>query len=359
MSLPVPLNATGLRSRLLFHLMHPRLRPCLSQHALLCAHGQPRIFDIDHGSARFSDVYARVNCLQKGTVPQCRTCAESDPNSDGLQAFTWLTNQSEEYRAYNTAILQSLEDSLNDDQKSALLTIIEENLGVVPGARELRLYLFLEPDVPAIVDRLVVPDTSRFSFRDSSLFELSNAGSSPPVFYERYELTTDTFKMDSGVLDTIDVSKRGDVLIYRRTGIQNWECPNLFELRMELQEKHYGIPADSSLTPLQNDILHELTQAVNESVFTIRCPARRKAWVQEHILPLLAESFNLRITRSSSSLENQIGALAGSYYILTFDQDGCLMINVEDPAHNPRLINPTKVSQQLTVAVCNLVELSS
>jgi hypothetical protein len=29
-------------------------------------------------------------------------------------------------------------------------------------------------------------------------------------------------------------------VIYRRLGISDWECPGLFNLRTDLQERHYG-----------------------------------------------------------------------------------------------------------------------
>lgn len=57
---PVPLNATGFRSRLLFYAIPTHLRPTIVQHPLLCPHGKPRVFDIDNATDNYGDVYTWV-----------------------------------------------------------------------------------------------------------------------------------------------------------------------------------------------------------------------------------------------------------------------------------------------------------
>ncbi|KAJ7035897.1 hypothetical protein C8F04DRAFT_1181926 [Mycena alexandri] len=230
MAVPVPLNATGLRSRLLFYTLPARLRPTLAQHPLLCPHGNPRVFDVDNATQRFGDVYAWV---------ECAPCANGDPNSDGIRRLTWLTKLSQEKRA-EIAFTVNFLGYLSDVQTRGLISNVENRLGVVAGAREITLHLFVEPELPAIVHRFVVPSTSQFSLKDSPLFELSNAAASPPTVYDRYELVEDEFTPNSGVLDTIDISNLGNTLIYKRTGIRDRDCPELCDLRMWLQLKHYG-----------------------------------------------------------------------------------------------------------------------
>jgi hypothetical protein len=79
-----------------------------------------------------------------------------------------------------------------------------------------------------------VPDVSRFFFSALDFFELSNVAGAHPAVYDFYVLEEDAFTADSEVLGHKDISKSGTTLIYRRSGILDWECPGLFELRMGL-----------------------------------------------------------------------------------------------------------------------------
>ncbi|KAJ7606285.1 hypothetical protein DFH06DRAFT_1348173 [Mycena polygramma] len=83
--------------------------------------------------------------------------------------------------------------NLNGEQRLRLLGKLEERLGIVTGPREITVHLVMEPYVPAICERVCVPDRRRFSFDTTSLFGLSNAGGAHPTMYERYELNGDTF----------------------------------------------------------------------------------------------------------------------------------------------------------------------
>jgi hypothetical protein len=59
--LPIPLNSSSTRARLLFYSMPNNLRPILADHPLVCPHGKTRVFDIDMATERFSDIFARVD----------------------------------------------------------------------------------------------------------------------------------------------------------------------------------------------------------------------------------------------------------------------------------------------------------
>lgn len=74
---------------------------------------------------------------------QCAPCATDDPQSEGIQSSTWLTELSQEQREELGRNVDSLA-YLSDLQKRGLIANVENRLGVVAGAREITLYLFLE-----------------------------------------------------------------------------------------------------------------------------------------------------------------------------------------------------------------------
>ncbi len=74
---------------------------------------------------------------------QCAPCATDDPQSEGIQSSTWLTELSPEQREELGRNVDSLA-YLSDLQKRGLIANVENRLGVVAGAREITLYLFLE-----------------------------------------------------------------------------------------------------------------------------------------------------------------------------------------------------------------------
>ncbi|KAJ7602870.1 hypothetical protein DFH06DRAFT_1351011 [Mycena polygramma] len=166
--------------------MPSHLRPRLSDHPLTCAHGCVCFFDMDISSARFCDVYTWVDCS---------VCAQADPDPSGSgpRRVTWLTNLSAVERQEMAKIMTFWDTNLNGEQRLRLLGKLEERLGIVTGPREITVHLFMEPYVPAICERVCVPDRRRFSFDTTSLFGLSNAGGAHPTMYERYELNGDTF----------------------------------------------------------------------------------------------------------------------------------------------------------------------
>jgi hypothetical protein len=85
-----------------------------------------------------------------------------------------------------------------------------------------------------------VEDTTNFAFRDTELFEVSNAGGTPPSLYERYVVEEDKFTSDSGILSTVDISNSGTYIIYRRAGMRDSECLGLAQLRLDIQTMRYG-----------------------------------------------------------------------------------------------------------------------
>ncbi|KAJ7906988.1 hypothetical protein B0H13DRAFT_1880047 [Mycena leptocephala] len=233
--------------------MPNNLRPILADHALVCPHGKNRVFDMDMATERFGDLFTRVDC------PACAQVASGLASS--RQCVTWLTNFSKEQREDMNRIMTFWDELLNGAQKMQVLSILETALGVADAPTEIKILVFIEPYFEPLVEMVSVADRSQFLFRDSALFELSNAGGTSPTLYERYELPADVFTADSGVLDTADISKQGNTLIYRRVGISDWECPGLFNLRTDLQERHYGRDG----TPAkEND---ELVRAIFEDMY--------------------------------------------------------------------------------------------
>ncbi|KAJ7652183.1 hypothetical protein DFH06DRAFT_1134706 [Mycena polygramma] len=161
--------------------MPSHLCPQLSDHLLACAHGGACFFDIDISSERFCDVYTWVN---------------GDPNSNG----TWLTNLSAEERQEMARIMVFWDTHLHGEQRLRLLGKLEECLGILDGLCEITVHLFLEPGVPALVQRVCVADRRRFRFDTMPFFALSNASGAHPTMYERYELNGDVFSAESRVL---------------------------------------------------------------------------------------------------------------------------------------------------------------
>ncbi|KAJ7453635.1 hypothetical protein B0H11DRAFT_2245274 [Mycena galericulata] len=82
-----------------------------------------------------------------------------------------------------------------------------------------------------------VPDTQRFRFADTDLFDVTHAGGGEdaPV-YVRYSPHRGAFTPpeDSGVLGTTNISESGSVLIYREKTLSDEDCPGLFKLIFEL-----------------------------------------------------------------------------------------------------------------------------
>ncbi|KAJ6522890.1 hypothetical protein B0H19DRAFT_1202363 [Mycena capillaripes] len=232
--MPIPINSSSTRARLLFYSMPSNLRPSLANHPLIYPHGKNRFFDIDIATSWFSDIYAWVNCTA------CTTQVVQNSDTRTVRRVTWLTSLTCEERQEMLRIMVFWDSILNGAQRLRVLEILENALGVVGVSCEIAIHFFIEPYVPAIVQRISVADRRCFRFSDSTLFELSNAGGTPPTQYERYQLGGDVFTRDPGIFDEIDISQLGNILIYRRAGLRDRECPGLFELRMDLQERHYG-----------------------------------------------------------------------------------------------------------------------
>ncbi|KAJ7073385.1 hypothetical protein B0H15DRAFT_869144, partial [Mycena belliarum] len=102
--------------------------------------------------------------------------------------------------------------------------------------RNIKVYLYIQANTPAISSHVAVKDCRRFRFSATHLFQLSNAGGNPSTLYERYSPFRERFTSaeESGVLGVINLERSGSTLIYRQQGIQNSECPGLFALLMEL-----------------------------------------------------------------------------------------------------------------------------
>ncbi|KAJ7793536.1 hypothetical protein B0H13DRAFT_2393642 [Mycena leptocephala] len=216
--------------------MPNNLRPIFAHNPLVCPHGETRIFDIDMGTERFSDLFARVDC---------RACAQaaSNPQTSSSQCVIWLTNFSKEQRKEMNRIMTFWDELLNGAQKRQILSIFEAALGVPDAPTEIKILVFIEPYIEPLV-AMVLRCGWNFTH---------------PI--RGYDLPTDIFTADSGVLDTVDISNQGNTVIYRRLGISDWECPGLFNLRTDLQERHYGRDG----TPAKKN--DELIRAIFEDLF--------------------------------------------------------------------------------------------
>ncbi|KAJ7261479.1 hypothetical protein C8J57DRAFT_1232339 [Mycena rebaudengoi] len=97
----------------------------------------------------------------------------------------------------------------------------------------------ISPNTPAVTSYVNVLDTKRFQFSATHMFDLSNAGGTPPTRYQRYSPHREAFTNadESGVLGKVNLSESGSILIYRRDGICDWECPGLFALQMDLHAR--------------------------------------------------------------------------------------------------------------------------
>ncbi|KAJ7655435.1 hypothetical protein B0H17DRAFT_1146479 [Mycena rosella] len=75
-----------------------------------------------------------------------------------------------------------------------------------------------------------------FRFSVTPLFALSNAGGMPLTLYEHYSPHREAFMSarELGVLGQTNLSESGALIIYRREGLRDWECPGLHALLMEL-----------------------------------------------------------------------------------------------------------------------------
>ncbi|KAJ7915598.1 hypothetical protein B0H13DRAFT_2324161 [Mycena leptocephala] len=114
-------------------------------------------------------------------------------------------------------------------------------------SRDIRIVIFIETDVKPLDCWTAVEDTTNFAFRDTELFEVSNAGGTPPSLYERYVVEEDKFTSDSGILSTVDISNSGTYIIYRRAGMRDSECLGLAQLRLDIQTMRYGAAPTSTV----------------------------------------------------------------------------------------------------------------
>ncbi|KAJ7445675.1 hypothetical protein FB451DRAFT_1412690 [Mycena latifolia] len=202
------------RSRLLFWLLPGRQQPQAADNPLLCPHGYKRFFNVDLGYAvpgRFGDVYAYVKCercaLENST---------SNPGVDRSFKCKKLNNLTDEERT-----------TLRNDMEQALMRIgvlshtvldgflstprVESSVSEVTP-RRIWVHVFIEADVSALSCAVAVDDVADFEFRRTELFEVSNAGGTPPTAYERYDADQDRFTDDSAMLESIDLSHSGNLV---------------------------------------------------------------------------------------------------------------------------------------------------
>ncbi|KAJ7466555.1 hypothetical protein B0H11DRAFT_2239729 [Mycena galericulata] len=235
----IQLHRPGHRAQYLFLALPPTQRPAIADNPALCPHGVFRFFNMDLGRAepaRFGDVYAYL---------PCHSCAISNAPSNRTLYGTTLNSLSDGERA-SLRIRMAEYDAADEDQRA----VLRNNLRATPNyepepmpslqSREIEIHLYIEAEQAAIIDKTTVQDISCFTFRDTPLFELSHAGGKPPTEYELYLLPQDIFTEDSATLGTLDISKLGHIIIYRKKGMRDWDCRDLFELRMNLQERYYG-----------------------------------------------------------------------------------------------------------------------
>ncbi|KAF7360832.1 hypothetical protein MSAN_01112500 [Mycena sanguinolenta] len=220
MPVPIVINSSGLRARLLFYSMPAELRPTMADHPSLCPHGQVRFFDIDMATLRFGDIY---------TWFYCSSCASVAPDSDGLKVVRYLTNLADEQRTRIGEILTFWDMYFSGAQRVWMLSILENTVGTADSAapREITVYLYLKRYKSAIIRKLAVMDRSQFTFRN--FFDFTDTRGYPDpdhepygfgeayqaAVLERYQLSEDAFTRDSGVSETIDISSLGSTLIYR------------------------------------------------------------------------------------------------------------------------------------------------
>ncbi|KAJ7753088.1 hypothetical protein DFH07DRAFT_774224 [Mycena maculata] len=85
-----------------------------------------------------------------------------------------------------------------------------------------------------------VPDTERFKFSETNLFEVSHAGATQDALqYARYSPHRGSWTSveESGVLGKVNISESGSIVIYRVATLQDWECPGLRRLLFDLHQR--------------------------------------------------------------------------------------------------------------------------
>ncbi|KAJ7690532.1 hypothetical protein B0H17DRAFT_1134334 [Mycena rosella] len=240
MTLPVDLSST--RAQLCYMSLPVGQRPLAAEQSHTCPHGTTCFFNIDLGCAvpaRIGDVYAFVRCQLCANVN-----AVSNPMANRSFFCTTLNNLTDSQRADLRLRMSEFDLLSRDDQRFTAVSLgmlfdCRPNIEISQAdrtPRDICVWLFIEPNTPAITSLVSVPDISCFLFRDTDVFPLSNADGTPPTLYDRYLVAQDEFTTDSGVLVAVDISQDGRTQVYRRRGIRDWECPNLFQLREGLQE---------------------------------------------------------------------------------------------------------------------------
>ncbi|KAJ7736189.1 hypothetical protein DFH07DRAFT_779741 [Mycena maculata] len=101
-----------------------------------------------------------------------------------------------------------------------------------------------------------VPNTERFKFSETNLFEVSHAGATQDALqYARYSPHQGSWTSveESGVLGKVNISESGSIVIYRVATLQDWECPGLRRLLFDLHQRSDCItgPSTSQISSLK------------------------------------------------------------------------------------------------------------
>lgn len=91
---------------------------------------------------------------------------------------------------------------------------------------------FYQPNLPPLWSYIAVNDVSRFSYRETKLFDLSNTAGPTDYLYERYLVNGDRFINDCGT-HTIDILNSSHLVLYRRVGMLDSECFNLAQFKID------------------------------------------------------------------------------------------------------------------------------
>ncbi|KAJ7724930.1 hypothetical protein DFH07DRAFT_783139 [Mycena maculata] len=95
-------------------------------------------------------------------------------------------------------------------------------------AKVIDIHLFMKANEVAVSGTANVPNTERFKFSETNLFEVSHAGATQDALqYARYSPHRGSWTSveESGVLGKVNISESGSIVIYRVATLQDWECP--------------------------------------------------------------------------------------------------------------------------------------